>query len=105
MDSAYPSLPDGVMRIHTVRKALGEALRSETRAQHELGGQATNTLTGTFFTPFADPFSLTGQSGQFQANAQFITRRLEVKGQGEVKMHPDPDRSTPIPIRQIRLIC
>ena len=80
------------------------ALWSESPLQHDIGGQATNTLTGTFFTPFASPFKLTGQAGQFQTDAQFITRRLEVGGQGEVKMHPDPDRSTPIPIRQIRLI-
>lgn len=80
------------------------ALWSEAPLQHQIGGQAGNTLTGTFFTPFADPFSLTGQSGQFQTDAQFITRRLEVKGQGEVRMHPDPDRSTLIPIREVRLI-
>jgi hypothetical protein len=80
------------------------ALWAETRDLFELGGQATNTLTGTFFTPFADPFELTGQSGQFQTDAQFITRRLVVKGLGLVKMHPDPDRSTPIPIKEVRLI-
>jgi len=80
------------------------ALWAETRDLFQLGGQATNILTGTFFTPFSDPFSLTGQSGQFQTDAQFITRRLEVKGQGEVRMHPDPDRSTPIPIKEVRLI-
>jgi hypothetical protein len=80
------------------------ALWSEASVQHEIGGQAGNTLTGTFFTPFASPFKLTGQAGQFQTDAQFITRRLEVGGQGEVKMHPDPDRSTPIPIREVRLI-
>ena len=80
------------------------ALWSESPLQHQLGGQAGNILTGTFFTPLADPFSLTGQSGQLQTRAQFITRRLEVKGQGVVMMHPDPDRSTPIPIREVRLI-
>lgn len=80
------------------------ALWSDGRVPHEIGGQAGNTLTGTFFTPFAEPFSLTGQGGQFQTEAQFITRRLEVKGQGEVKMKPDPDSSTLIPIRAVRLI-
>jgi len=80
------------------------ALWSETPDLHSIGGQSGNTLTGTFFTPFADPFKLTGQSGQFQTDAQFITRRLEVTGQGEVRMHPDPDRSTPIPIKEVRLI-
>ena len=80
------------------------ALWSEAPLQHQIGGQAGNTLTGTFFTPFSDPFVLTGQAGQFQTDAQFITRRLEVKGQGEVKMHPDPERTTLIPIREVRLI-
>ena len=80
------------------------ALWSEAPLQHQIGGQAGNTLTGTFFTPFSDPFVLTGQAGQFQTDAQFVTRRLEVKGQGEVKMHPDPDRTTLIPIREVRLI-
>lgn len=80
------------------------ALWSEGKILHQIGGQAGNTLTGTFFTPFAEPFTLTGQGGQFQTEAQFITRRLEVKGQGEVKMKPDPDSSTLIPIRAVRLI-
>ena len=80
------------------------ALWSESHMVHEIGGQAGNTLTGTFFTPMAEPFSLTGQAGQFQFEAQFITRRLEVKGQGEVKMTPDPDKTTPIPARAVALI-
>ncbi len=80
------------------------ALWSEAPLQHEIGGQSNNTLTGTFFTPFASPFKLTGQGGQFQTDAQFITRRLEVGGQGEVLMHPDPERTTLIPIREVRLI-
>lgn len=80
------------------------ALWSEAAMPHEIGGQAGNTLTGTFFTPLAEPFGLTGQAGQFQFEAQFITRRLEVKGQGEVKMTPDPDKTTPIPARAVKLI-
>lgn len=80
------------------------ALWSESREVHQLGGQAGNQLEGTLFTPNADPFVLTGQAGQFQTAAQFLTRRLEVGGQGEVTMHPDPDRITLIPVRDIRLI-
>jgi hypothetical protein len=80
------------------------ALWSESPDEHQIGGQAGNILTGTFFTPFASPFSLSGQGGQFQTDAQFITRRLHVSGQGVVSMHPDPDRSTPIPIKEVRLI-
>jgi hypothetical protein len=80
------------------------ALWSESAKPHEIGGQAGNTLTGTFFTPLADPFMLSGQGGQFQTDAQFLTRRLEVTGQAGVKMHPDPQHQTPIPIRAVMLI-
>lgn len=80
------------------------ALWSESSQPHEIGGQAGNTLTGTFFTPMANPFALKGQGGQFQTDAQFLTRRLEIGGDSEVRMRPDPDRQTLIPIREVRLI-
>jgi len=80
------------------------ALWAEAQLVFQIGGQAGNTLEGTFFTPLADPFTFTGQGGQFQTAAQFLTRRLEVKGQGELRMTPDPDRSTRLPIRGVLLI-
>ena len=80
------------------------ALWAEATRTFQIGGQAGNTLTGTFFTPMGEPFTLTGQGGQFQTDAQFLTRRLEVAGQGEVRMQPDPTRQTLIPIREVRLI-
>lgn len=80
------------------------ALWSESSLVHRIGGQAGNSLEGTFFTPYADPFVLSGQGSQFQTNAQFLTRRLELGGQAEVRMSPNPDRVTLIPIREIRLI-
>lgn len=80
------------------------ALWSEGRFPHEISGQAGNELTGTFFTPFAEPFRLGGQGTQEQFAAQFITRRLELSGQAFVKMVPDPDKTTPIPIRAVKLI-
>ena len=55
-------------------------------------------------TPDRFPVFSTGQGGQFQTDAQFLSRRLEVKGLGEVRMKPDPDRQTLIPIREVRLI-
>ncbi len=79
------------------------ALWSESSIQHWLGGQAANVVEGTLFTPNA-LFTLAGQAGQFQTDAQFLVRRLQIGGQGEVRMTPDPERSTPIPIREIRLI-
>lgn len=80
------------------------ALWSESSEQHELGGQSGNTLTGTFFTPYADPFILKGQSGQLQTDAQFFTRKLFVDGFTEVLMKPDPTTSTLVPIRGVSLI-
>lgn len=80
------------------------ALWSESPERHHIGGQAGNDLEGTFFTPYAEPFELTGQGAQFQTEAQFITRKLELSGQAEVRMFPNPDRFTPIPLRDIRLI-
>ncbi|HUG08656.1 MAG TPA: hypothetical protein VMP13_07160 [Acidimicrobiia bacterium] len=80
------------------------ALWSESTAAHELGGQAGNDLTGTFFTPYADPFVLKGQAGQLQTSAQFLTRKLEVTGFTEVRMEPDPESQTLIPIRGVALI-
>lgn len=80
------------------------ALWSESSLGHRIGGQAGNQLEGTFFTPYADPFELSGQGTQVQFEAQFVTRRLELSGQAEVQMFPNPDRFTPIPLRQIMLI-
>lgn len=80
------------------------ALWSESSDPHELGGQSGNTLTGTFFTPYANPFILKGQAGQLQTDAQFLTRKLFVDGFTEVLMKPDPETSTLIPIRGVALI-
>lgn len=80
------------------------ALWSESSDPHELGGQSGNVLTGTFFTPYADPFILKGQAGQLQTSAQFLTRKLRVTGFTEVRMEPDPETSTLIEIRGVVLI-
>jgi hypothetical protein len=80
------------------------ALWAEAPLQFDIGGQSGNTLEGTFFTPFADPFRLTGTGSQLQTAAQFVARRLEAWGQGQVFMTPDPERSTRLPIRGIMLI-
>jgi hypothetical protein len=80
------------------------ALWSEANLAHQIGGQGGNNLTGTLFTPNAEPFSLDGQGAQLQFRAQFVTRRLEVKGTAVVEMTPDPERTTPIPVRAVDLI-
>jgi hypothetical protein len=80
------------------------ALWSESTDQELLGGQATLAVEGVFFTPNANPFTFSGQAGQFQARAQFITRRLEATGQGTLVMTPDPNRSVLLEDASISLI-
>jgi hypothetical protein len=79
-------------------------LWSESVYEHQLGGQANLNIEGAFFTPNAFPFQFTGQGGQYQTKAQFVTYRLLVTGQGVLSMQPDPCRSVPIPIQGVRLI-
>ena len=74
------------------------ALWSESTDLHALGGQASMAIDGVFFTPNADPFTYTGQGTQDQrVNAQFITRRMEVSGQGALRLQPNPDRIAILP--------
>lgn len=79
-------------------------LWAEAADLHRLAGQADWFLEGTLFTPNANPFRLTGQGGVAQMRAQFLTRRLEVAGQGTVQMIVQPDRITPLPKRVYSLI-
>lgn len=78
-------------------------LWSEGSAEHGIGGQTDLVLRGVLFTPNA-PSTFTGQAGQQQADAQFWTRTLEVKGQGTLVMAADPDASISRPLLGVSLI-
>jgi Flp pilus assembly protein TadG len=78
-------------------------LWSEGTAEHAIGGQSALVLRGVLFTPNA-PSTFTGQAGQQQADAQFWTRTLEVKGQGTLVMAADPDASVARPLLGVSLI-
>lgn len=69
-----------------------------------IGGAAGLSLEGTFFTPNANQFQFRGQSVQSQTRAQFFTFRLEMSGQGTLRMEPDPERITLVPIAGVLLI-
>jgi hypothetical protein len=71
------------------------ALWSESSSQHTLGGQSNLQAQGVFFMPNATPFVFAGQGGQNTAQAQFITYRLEVSGQGELVLQPNPEGVLP----------
>jgi hypothetical protein len=79
-------------------------LWTNTTTAHDLGGQATFDISGSFFTPNARPFELSGQAEQNFTRAQFFTARLELSGQAPVLMAPNPDTNIPIPIPGTALI-
>lgn len=66
------------------------ALWTETSGASNIKGQGLNSTEGVYFLPNAD-FTFTGQGTQSQPlNAQFLSRRLNVSGQGSLVMRPNP---------------
>lgn len=63
---------------------------------NRLRGGALLQVDGTLFMP-KGYFTFAGQGANFQDRAQFVARRLEVAGGGELSMVPDGSRSTLIP--------
>jgi hypothetical protein len=55
-------------------------------------------LSGIFFTPNADPFRVGGGGAYDIEDAQFITRRLEVAGNGTLLMRPESQNAIQIPV-------
>jgi hypothetical protein len=55
-------------------------------------------LSGIFFTPNADPFRVGGNGAYDIEDAQFITRKLEVAGNGTLLMRPDPQNALQVPV-------
>jgi hypothetical protein len=74
------------------------ALWTETSSVSSIGGGGLMSVSGVFFTPNAEPFKIAGTSAQSNgANAQFVTRRLELNGNGKVIMRPNPNDAVGIP--------
>lgn len=66
------------------------ALWTETSTASDIKGLGLNSTSGVYFLPNA-PFTFSGQGTQDQPlDAQFLTRRLNVSGQGSLVMMPDP---------------
>ncbi|MFM7068998.1 MAG: pilus assembly protein TadG-related protein [Actinomycetes bacterium] len=57
--------------------------------KYQMAGGAGVLLSGVFFTPNADPFSLSGGGTWGQQSAQFISFRLSVSGGGTATLVPD----------------
>jgi hypothetical protein len=89
----------------TVHKFEDFALWTEAHEQSNLNGGGGLTLGGIYFLPNADPFRITGNSGQnIQVDAQFYVRKLEIRGGSILRMIPNPSNQVPIPTSVVALI-
>jgi hypothetical protein len=79
------------------------ALWSDSPTQHHLAGQAYLDLEGVFFTPIATVV-YSGNGVQHQIEAQFVTRKLKVQGQGVLIVRPSYDSAVLIPADIVQLI-
>ena len=71
--------------------------------QHNLAGQAYLDLEGVFFTPLAT-VEYSGNGVQHQIEAQFVTRKLRVRGQGVLIVRPSYESAVLIPADIVQLI-
>jgi hypothetical protein len=75
------------------------ALWTETSGGNSISGSnASMTLKGIFFTPNANYFDVNAGGAGITADAQFITRKLNVQGGGTLTMTADPNNSVPYKI-------
>jgi Flp pilus assembly protein TadG len=77
----------------------GLSLWSEKETDFSMAGNGTLDLEGTFFTPNAIPFKLTGGGGFFPLQAQFISYHLDVSGGGLLNLVPNLGKGVSLPPR------
>lgn len=74
------------------------AFWTETQNGNSLSGGGANVMKGIFFLPNADPFTISGGAAQaIERDAQFITRKLRLTGNGLLTMRPNPNNSVTFP--------
>jgi hypothetical protein len=75
------------------------ALWTEASTGSFIKGQGASRTEGVFFTPNS-AMTFTGQATQSQPlNAQFISRTLNVSGQGTLNLKPSPEDSIQTPLK------
>jgi hypothetical protein len=80
------------------------ALWTETSDFTEIKGQGATLTTGIYFLPNAH-FVFSGQASQdIELNAQFISKSLNVSGQGALVLKPNPNDAVAIPFADYYLI-
>ncbi len=75
------------------------ALWTEAESGNGLSGGGANFMSGIFFLPNANEFTISGGAGQaIERDAQFITRKLKLTGNGYLTMRPNPNDSISFPV-------
>jgi hypothetical protein len=64
---------------------------------YSVNGGASMSLSGIFFTPFADPFSISGGSPTAQQDAQFVSRKVSISGGGTLNLAPKESDAISLP--------
>ena len=77
---------------------------AEKGGSYDVTGGGTVTMSGAFFTPFADAMSISGGGTWDVKGAQFISRRLTASGGANLTMAPNPVVALTLPPREGFLI-
>jgi hypothetical protein len=81
------------------------ALWTEAAISNALNGGASSRVSGIFFLPNADEFSLAGGGSlPIELNAQFITRKLHISGGATLALTPDPNDAITVPTSSYTLV-
>jgi hypothetical protein len=82
------------------------AFWTETSAQSNINGSASSmVLSGVFFAPNANPFSINAGSGSITEDAQFIVRYLSLSGGGQLNLRANPNNVVLVPyVNGFRLV-
>jgi hypothetical protein len=82
----------------------GLAVWSEKPSTYSINGGASMELEGVFFTPFADPFALSGGAPFIPQRAQFISYRAKIDGGAVLTLSPNSMHAITIPAPPVSLI-
>jgi hypothetical protein len=75
------------------------ALWTETSAGNAITNGGSVQVTGVFYLPNANPFSITGAGSQSNGiDAEFIARRLVVQNSGMLYIRPNTVNTVPLPL-------
>ncbi len=106
-DTSSLDIGDGAGTVRWIAPTTGPfedlLMWSESTEEHKFAGGSSLELEGVWFAPHAE-FVYTGNSGQVQVSAQFISKKLSTNGAGLLELSPLSSRSVSFPSADGRLI-